>query len=242
MTGLPLLGTINFVDLEGTTLKEHITQIDTSDSTRNNAFRELLRKLRYEIEMSGKRIIMFTSTEPQQGKTTLLQSLAFSLSQSNKKVLIIDTNFCNNDLTVYNKAKPTLERFTASQSGFDLKDVKQLISKTKMDNVDIIGCRGGDYTPSEILPKNHVLNFLNDFLINYDFILMEGAPLNGFTDTKELAKYAQGIVAIFSAKSQIKTIDKESIKYFKTIPGKFLGAVLNQVSSEELSLTQKNPK
>jgi Mrp family chromosome partitioning ATPase len=185
---------------------------------------------------------MFTSTEPQQGKTTLLQSLAFSLSQSNKKVLIIDTNFCNNDLTVYNKAKPTLERFTASQSGFDLKDVKQLISKTKMDNVDIIGCRGGDYTPSEILPKNHVLNFLNDFLINYDFILMEGAPLNGFTDTKELAKYAQGIVAIFSAKSQIKTIDKESIKYFKTIPGKFLGAVLNQVSSEELSFTQKNPK
>jgi Mrp family chromosome partitioning ATPase len=242
MTGLPLLGTINFVDLEGTTLKEHITQIDTSDSNRNNAFRELLRKLRYEIEMSGKRIIMFTSTEPQQGKTTLLQSLAFSLSQSNKKVLIIDTNFCNNDLTVYNKAKPTLERFTASQSGFDLKDVKQLISKTKMDNVDIIGCRGGDYTPSEILPKNHVLNFLNDFLINYDFILMEGAPLNGFTDTKELAKYAQGIVAIFSALSQIKTIDKESIKYFKTIPGKFLGAVLNQVSSEELSLTQKNPK
>ena len=100
MTGLPILGTINFVDLEGTTLKEHITQIDTSDSNRNNAFRELLRKLRYEIEMSGKRIIMFTSTEPQQGKTTLLQSLAFSLSLSNKKILIIDTNFCNNDLTI----------------------------------------------------------------------------------------------------------------------------------------------
>jgi hypothetical protein len=68
---------------------------------------------------------------------------------------------------------------------------------------------------------------------------MEGAPLNGFTDTKELAKYAEGVVAIFSAKSQIKPIDKESIKYFKTIPGKFLGAVLNQVSSEELSFTQK---
>jgi succinoglycan biosynthesis transport protein ExoP len=239
MTGLPILGTINFVDLEGTTLKEHITQIDTSDSNRNNAFRELLRKLRYEIEMSGKRIIMFTSTEPQQGKTTLLQSLAFSLSLSNKKILIIDTNFCNNDLTIYNKAKPTLERFSASEKGFDLSNVKQLISKTKIENVDIIGCRGGDYTPSEILPKNHVLNFLNDFLVNYDFILMEGAPLNGFTDTKELAKYAEGVVAIFSAKSQIKPIDKESIKYFKTIPTKFLGAVLNQVSSEELSFTQK---
>jgi len=240
LTGLPLLGTINFVDLEGTTLKEHITQIDTSDSGRNNAFRELLRKLRYEVEMSGKRVIMFTSTEPQQGKTTLLQSLAFSLSLSNKKILILDTNFCNNDLTVFNKAKPTLERFSASQQGFDLNDIKQLISKTKIENVDIIGCRGGDYTPSEILPKNHVLNYLQEFLAKYDFILMEGAPLNGFTDTKELAKYAEGIVVIFSAKSQIKPVDKESIKYFKTIPGKFLGAVLNQVNAEELSSTKKN--
>jgi Mrp family chromosome partitioning ATPase/uncharacterized protein involved in exopolysaccharide biosynthesis len=235
LTGLHLIGSINQINLEGTTLKDQITQIDTSDARRNNAFRELFRKLRYEVENSEKRIIMFTSTEPQQGKTTLMQSLALSLSLSNKKVLLIDTNFCNNDLTINNKAKPTLERYTAEGGKFDITNIDKLVSKTRVENVDIIGCRGGDYTPSEILPKNHVLNYLQDLLTVYDFILFEGAPLNGFTDARELAKYAEGIIGIFAASSVIKASDKESIKFFKSVKDKFIGAVLNKVEVSELN-------
>ena len=234
LTGLNLIGSINYINMVGTTLKDAITQIDANDANRNNIFRELFRKLRYEIENSHKRVILFTSTEPQQGKTTLTQCVALSLSLSSKKVLIIDTNFCNNDLTVYLKAKPTLERFSSSDAKVDFKKVEQMISTTRVPNVDIIGCRGGDYTPSEILPKNHILNYMNELLEHYDYVLFEGAPLNGFTDTRELAQYADGIVAIFSAKLTLTPIDKESIKYFKTVGDKFIGAILNQVDPDEL--------
>jgi Mrp family chromosome partitioning ATPase len=72
--------------------------------------------------------------------------------------------------------------------------------------------------------------------LDADFILLEGAPLSGFTDTKELAKYADGIIGIFSASLIIKHSDKESIKFFKTVPDKFIGAVLNKISSEELEI------
>jgi Mrp family chromosome partitioning ATPase len=236
LTGLNLIGSINYINMEGTTLKDAITQIDANDANRNNIFRELFRKLRYEIESSHKRVILFTSTEPQQGKTTLTQCVALSLSLSSKKVLIIDTNFCNNDLTIYLKAKPTLERFSSSDTKVDFKKVEQMISKTRVQNIDIIGCRGGDYTPSEILPKNHILNYMNELLEHYDYVLFEGAPLNGFTDTRELAQYADGIVAIFSAKLTLTSIDKESIKYFKTVGDKFIGAILNQVDPDELHL------
>jgi len=235
-TGTELLGTINFVNLKATNLKEQIVQMELEETNRGNVFRELLRKLRYEIESSDKRIILFTSTEPQQGKTTLMQALAFSLSLSKKKVLLIDTNFCNNDLTVYNDASPSLEQFSSLDQSPEFSDVQKIISKTGVEDVDIIGCKGGDYTPSEILPKNHLLNFLPDFLKIYDFIFLEGAPLNGYTDTKELAQYADGIIAIFSAKEEIEQADKESIKYFKTVKTKFLGSVLNKVDDKDLNL------
>jgi len=65
---------------------------------------------------------------------------------------------------------------------------------------------------------------------------MEGAPLNGFTDTKELSQYADGILAIFSATAEIKPADKDSIKYFKTVKSKFLGAVLNKVENSDINL------
>ncbi len=235
-TDLKLIGAINFINLKATKLKEQIIQIESEESNRKNSFRELLRKLRYEIESSGKRIILLTSTEPQQGKTTLTQALAFSLSLSKKKVLIIDTNFCNNDLTAYNDAQPTLEQFSVTDENIDFSQVEKIVSPTGVEDVDIIGCKGGDYTPSEILPKNHLLKFLPAFLDKYDFIFMEGAPLNGYTDTKELVQYAEGVLAIFSATSELKQADKESIKFFATIKDKFLGAVLNKVDNENLTL------
>ena len=39
----------------------------------------------------------------------------------------------------------------------------------------------------------------------YDYIFMEGAPLNGYSDSKELVQYADGVIAIFSATSEIQT-------------------------------------
>ena len=229
ITNLPLIGVINFIDMKASSLKEHVVQIEKNTTSRTNNFREFLRKMRYEIESSGKRTIMFTSTEPNQGKTTLLQSLAFSLSLSKKRVLLIDTNFCNNDLSVLNNANPTLEMLSFDKVANDKNALKKLISSTGVDNVDIIGCKGGDYTPNEILPKDHILNHLDYFLNTYDYIFIEGAPLNGFTDAKELSQYVEGIVAIFSANAEIKSADKESIKYFRTVPEKFLGSVLNQL-------------
>ena len=236
MTGLPLLATINFIDLKGKNLKDHITGFNQVEANRSNIFREFFRKFRYEIEKSGKRVILFTSTEPQQGKTTLIQALSLSLSLSNRKVLIIDTNFCNNDLTMYNNAKPTLENISVKAGKLEKEEILKYVSPNRFENVDIIGCRGGDYTPSEILPKDNILEYLPDLLKVYDFILLEGAPLSGFTDTKELAKYADGIIGIFSASMIIKHSDKESIKFFKTVPEKFIGAVLNKISNEELEI------
>jgi Mrp family chromosome partitioning ATPase len=137
---------------------------------------------------------------------------------------------------MYNNAKPTLENIVVKSGRLEQDDIMKHISPNRFENVDIIGCRGGDYTPSEILPKDNVLEYLPELLKIYDFILMEGAPLSGFTDTKELAKYAEGIIGIFSASMIVKHSDKESIKFFKTLPDKFIGAVLNKISSEELEI------
>lgn len=235
LTGLPLLGVVNWVKFQQSNVLEKITLFNEKE-VRHNLFRELLRKLRYELESNGKRIYLFTSTEPQQGKTTLIQSLAYSLSLSKKRVLIIDTNFCNNDLTKATNANPVLEKFSLNGKPFSFEDLKSFISKTNAEGVDVIGCEGGDYTPSEILPKNHLLNYLDQLREEYDFIFLEGAPLNGFTDTKELIKYADGLIAVFSAEATFSAADKESIAFLNENREKFIGAVLNKVQEDNLAL------
>ncbi len=239
VVSLKLLTMINFTSLKNKDLSQvvanTITTEDAVEKRRDNKFRESLRKLRYEIENSGKKIFLFTSTKKGQGKTTLIQALSYSFSLSKKKVLIIDTNFCNNDLTVQLNGTPVLEKIIADDVDDNMiAEIQNASVNAHAGMIYVIGCSGGDYTPSEILPAQHLLRHLHKLTTVYDFIFLEGPPLNDFSDSKELTSYVDGVVAIFSAKHIIKQIDKESIKFFKNLNGKFCGSVLNMVQLENL--------
>jgi polysaccharide biosynthesis transport protein len=237
LTGLRMLGSVNRINLKGQeNVLNKIAKFDEDEQHRDSTFLELMRKLRYEVEASNKKIFLFTSTEPGQGKTMLVQALAYILSLGKKKVLIIDTNFCNNDLTNNIKAEPVLEKFDLDGQVFDKKEFRKLVTPTSVARVDIIGCKGGDYTPSEILPKNHLLMHLPELKDEYDYILLEGAPMNEYTDTKELEHFVEGIIAVFSADNTLAAIDKESIKFLHDNKDKFLGAILNKVDGYNLEM------
>jgi len=236
---LKLISTINHADLQRYSIPQVLQSKAGGDDLsikRQNTFRELLRKLRFEVESSNKSIFLFTSTEAQQGKTTLVQALAYSLSLSNKRVLIIDTNFCNNDLTMQLEAKPTLETFSLRPEEVSLEKVREIVTTYSVEGIEVIGCKGGDYTPSEILPRHHLLNYLPQLKTYYDYVLLEGAPLNDFTDSKELVAYVDSVIAVFSSRLSMKQNDKESIQFLQSLNGKMLGAVLNNVSEDYLEL------
>jgi len=206
------------------------------DKNRQNIFRESLRKLRYEIESSNKKIILFTSTKKGEGKTTLIQALAYTMSLSKKKILIIDTNFCNNDLTMQLHVESMLSKIDPTHIDSQLlSDIKKMVTNVAAGTVFVIGCDSGDYTPSEVLPRQNLLQRLSTLTAEYDFIFLEGPPLNDFADSKELVQYADGVIAIFSASRNIKQLDIESIKFLKSLNGKFCGSVLNKVKLENMN-------
>jgi Mrp family chromosome partitioning ATPase/uncharacterized protein involved in exopolysaccharide biosynthesis len=251
---LRLLSMVNFTHLKNKTLSELIIEpahLATStrrgrksadgkatvDNNRQNVFRESIRKLRYEVENSGKRIFLFASTKKGEGKTTLIQMLAFSLSLNKKRVLIIDTNFSNNDLTVQLDAEPILEKILPDQANPAslLEQVRASAKNVIGESVYVIGSQGGDYTPSEILPRENLLHQLQALKADFDYILLEGPPLNDFSDAKELAQYVEGVIAVFSSHHVIRQIDKQSMSFFHELNGKFCGAILNMVDLEDVN-------
>jgi succinoglycan biosynthesis transport protein ExoP len=224
------------IELENKSLKEYFEFSASSDRERNNLpFVENLRKLRYELERSGKRVILFTSTKPQEGKTTILESMAHTFSMTRKKILLIDSNFSNNTLTRDFSAKPILTTFS-SKGQEPAERVWNISTISNIPNVDVVGCEEGNYTPSEILPKNNLLEQLEKLKEHYDYVLIEGAALNSHADSKELARFVEGIVLVFSAKNTLGEIDRESIAFLKEHRSKFIGAVLNNVDEENLEL------
>jgi Mrp family chromosome partitioning ATPase/uncharacterized protein involved in exopolysaccharide biosynthesis len=240
---LKLISLVNFMDLKNKRLEDIVANRHKTetvlDRNKFNAFRESIRKLRFEIESTGKKVFLFTSTKKGMGKTTLIQALSYSMSLSKKKILIIDTNFCNPDLTVQLNADPVLEKIIPLKAnGVSLVDqVKKFSKDIGVGTVYAIGAEGGDYTPSEILPRENILHHLQSLTAEFDYIFLEGPPLNDFSDSKELAQYVDGVIAVFSANHIIKQIDKQSISFFKELNGKFCGSVLNMVDLKNINVS-----
>jgi Mrp family chromosome partitioning ATPase len=133
-------------------------------------------------------------------------------------------------------ATPILEKIAAEGSSQSFSNyIKSVAKEVDGGNIYVIGSEGGDYTPSEILPKENILDKLHLLAPEFDYIFLEGPPLNDFTDSKELLHYVDSVIAIFSATHIIKQIDKESIQFFKEINGKFCGSVLNKVDLENVN-------
>ncbi len=254
LTKLPLAGTVNKIDTKKLKLKE-LFSVDNHDD-QFTMFKQLLRKIRFEFESLDAKTILVTSTKVNEGKTFMILCLAYSLSLINKKILIIDTNFKNNSLTQLLVAKPNFERvlkegrvvngklllnpakgdepaedFVEEEQGYE-----SIVSATAHKNVDIIGSHRGTDSPSEILSGRNFKGMLESLKQDYDYIIMEGASMNDYPDTKELIGYADLVMPVFSAESQIRNSDKESIQYLRSLNGKLMGAILNMVDSKNLKL------
>ena len=228
LTDLPILGTVNQLNADQLDLIMLFSEVSKDSSL--ESYKHLMRKLRFEIISSDAEIFLITSSRAGVGKTSLLFSLAYALSLNHKKVLLIDTAFRDHRLTEMTAAAPTLERYMAGELEFD-----QLISPSGLDNVDIIGVEGGNYTPFEVLvPSEKFEQLLNQLREKYDYLFMEGPDLNSFAGSKELVEYVDKVIPIFSAKDEIKQPDKQSVQYLNSLGDKLMGAVLNKVDMEDL--------
>lgn len=229
LSGLPLLGSLNHLTTSSLKLESLFSEKSNNPSLER--FKQLLRKLRYELLNTNAKTVLFTSARPGEGKTLGLISLAYSLSLNDKKILLIDSNFKSPSLTGMLQASPVLEEVVRQGA-----DPAKAVSRSEFTGIDVIGCKGGDYSPAEVLYDDRFSAMLEELSHNYDYIFMEGAPLNNFADAKELVHFVDKVVAVFSAKSVLKQSDKETIAYLQGLDDKFLGAILNDVEVQNLEL------
>jgi succinoglycan biosynthesis transport protein ExoP len=77
---------------------------------------------------------------------------------------------------------------------------------------------------------------LDNLMVQYDYVLLEGPSLNDYSDTRELIQYVDTIIPVFDARTTLTNLDYDSIKYLKGIKSKVLGTVLNNAKYSDLAV------
>lgn len=234
LVGLPLLSVLNNLNSRKIITFDYLFE-DKQTVKANEYFKESLRKIRHDIEISGAKSFLFMSLTEQAGKSFLAGALAYTLSLKHKNVLIIDTNFKNNTLTGL-----SLDPNTPSVTGE--KEFAELMPRATRLSIDInlptvavIGNNGGHHSPSELLSDIDFKKKLLELSKNFDYIFLEAACLNKYSDALELVDFVEKVIPIFDATTSITKIDENGIEFLKSLGDKVLGGVLNKAELKTLS-------
>lgn len=194
---------------------------------------EAYRTLRTSVMYSGERkeggkILMVSSPGPGEGKTTTVCNLAITYANLGKKTLLIDADLRKpvmykvfnlnkeNGLTSYIVGKDTLN---------------ESISKSDIENLDIMTSGINPPNPSEILDSQKMKKLLEKLRGQYDVILIDSPPMIAVTDALILSNLIDDFILVCrSGVTQKGALDR-SIKSLEQIKGSFSGAVLNAVDN-----------
>ncbi|MBI1223722.1 MAG: hypothetical protein GC192_00680 [Bacteroidetes bacterium] len=242
ITKLPLVGYVNKVKVRDMNLNNLFLSFQARPEL--EVFKENIRKIRTAIEGSGAKVILFASPKPQEGKSFLVVMLAYALSLNDKRILIIDTNFKNNTLSSY-KTKSFIEITTdgpKSRTGQQMENGYGQLSSPEtaaandanLQSIDIVANKGGSQSPAEVLAGKNFKKVIEQYSKKYDFIFMEAAAMNKFSDARELLPFADKAIVVMSAESPIGNEDKDTLEFLRGMNGKMLGGILNMVDLKSI--------
>lgn len=138
---------------------------------------EAYKTLRTNIEFSGadKKVIVFTSCIPNEGKSTVTMGLAEALAEGEKRVLFIDADLRKSVLVGRYKVTGKIKGLTHFLSG--QSDAKDVIQKTQDSNLHMIFAGAIPPNPAELLNSRRFQALLASARKLYDYVIIDAPPL-----------------------------------------------------------------
>ena len=205
------------------------------------AVREAYRTIRTNICLSvikeGCRKIVFTSSVQGEGKTVTASNVAFSMSQTDMKVLLIDADLRLS--RVHKILKLTNEKGLSNVLG-RLCTFEEAVCHTKYTNLDVL-CAGMKVpNPAELLASESMQKLLDKLGEIYDCIIVDTPPLNLVSDAMPIIKMTDGVIIVVRQNYATYPGVQQVVEGLKMVDAKILGMVLNSVDSKEFSYSYKN--
>ena len=197
------------------------------------AVSEAYRSLRTALLLSSAdelRLVLVTSAQPGEGKTTTSSNLGVVMAQLGRRVLVIDADLRRPNLHKVFKVsnRVGLVNYLTGSAGTD-----KIFFKTQVPNLTI--CPSGPIppNPSELLSSDRLRELLLQVRTGFDFVILDTPPALPVADAVILGPLADGLV--LCARAGVLTRDeakllRERVGYADL---KIFGTVLNRYRSRQ---------
>ncbi len=151
------------------------------------AIRSLRTSLHFAMMQASNNVVMMTGVSPSIGKTFVCANLAAVISQTNKRVLLID---CDMRKGYTHELMGTTNANGLSEILIEKGEISSCARPTSINNFDLVPRGQVPPNPSELLMSDRFGELINWASKNYDLVLIDTPPILAVTDAAVVARYA----------------------------------------------------
>ena len=228
--GVPALGVLQ--KIKGFMKKGFVSELAFFNDTQST-FSEAVRTVRTSVLMSSlddpHKVVVITSSVPEEGKTTLSFNLACALGQV-KKVLLVDGDLRRpkiGKLTGRDARAPGLADLVAGQA-----QVSQCVFFDDRAGIHILPAGTVPPNPLELLSSKRFEDVISKLKEAFDIVLIDSAPLQLVSDAQVLSQFASSVIYVVKADSTPYQVAQNGLKKLRRANAPVLGVVLNQLDLE----------
>ena len=195
-------------------------------------FRQVSASLGFSLGATPRKVIVVTSVLPGEGKTTVTSNLAWALSRSARRTLIIDGDLrrpsVHQSFSLPNSAGLTTAIISSPRSP---ESVIAQVSETLF----VMTSGPVPPNPGEMLASQRLGSLLETVKDAFDVVLIDCPPLAGMADTQLWLARADGAVLVLAHERSRTGTVRRSVAEFEASGVPLLGTVLNFIPENERS-------
>lgn len=203
-----------------------IDELDPQRSTLAEAFRSLRTSVLLSTAERPPRILLVTSAQPGEGKTTITLNLAISLAQLGQRVLLVDGDM----------RRPCLHKvFKLYESGglssylTGQGEWRSGVLPTGVPHLDLMACGPIPPNPAELLSSERMRTFTQEALGEYSFLVIDSPPVLHVTDARILARLAEGTVLVVKGAATPRELARRAQLHCRDVGANVVGVILNNL-------------
>jgi len=201
------------------------SQLADPKSPLSEAYASLRGSLMHSTTDGLPHVLLITSSQQSEGKSTTSFATARALSRVGKKVLLIDADMRRPSLHHRTNLPNTGGLSTLLTSSADISSV---IQPTDEENLFVITSGPHPPSPTELLSSPKMVQLLDDLAERFDSVVIDSPPVLGLADAPVLSALVDGVAFVIEAESGQRGAVKAALRRLRAMKPRLVGAVLTK--------------
>lgn len=216
------VGLVGSIPLDKERRNEPAISFDKDNSAIAEAFRKLRTNLQFLSVDNPPRVIVVTSSVPNEGKTTTAINIALALAEAEHNVALVDGDMRRPMLDKRLNLVGSVGFSTVLTGAISLSEALQ---KTRFPKLTVLTSGAVPPNPSELLGSVAAQKVVSELRANFDYVIMDSSPLLAVTDAAILATNSDGVLVIARFGQTKRDQLTHAIGNLKDVGALILGAV-----------------